>query len=152
MPQTGDTAPDFEAPIQGGGTVRLSDYAGQHLALFFYPRDNTPGCTTQACNLRDHLADLQAAGVAVVGVSPDGVASHEKFAARFNLPFPLLADPDKVIINAYGVWGEKNMYGRKTFGLKRTTFLIGPDGTIEKVFKRPKVMRHAEEILAVLSG
>ncbi len=152
MLQPGDKAPGFEAQTQGGESVRLSDYSGQHLALYFYPKDNTPGCTKQACNLRDHMVDLQTAGVAVIGISPDSVASHDEFVAEFDLPFPLVADPDKEIINVYGVWGEKNMYGRKLFGLKRTTFLVDPDGNIMKVFKRPKVKEHAEEILAALSG
>ena len=152
MPQPGDPAPDFEAPDQTGATVRLADFAGRPLALYFYPKDDTPGCTTQACNLRDHTAALDDTGVAVVGVSPDTVASHEAFAGAHDLPFPLLADPGRTILNAYGVWGEKSLYGRTSVGTKRTTFLIGPDGVVRHVFKRPKTGRHAEEILAKLAA
>src|SRR5690606_6053585 len=126
MPQPGDPAPDFEGPTQGGGTFRLADHRGRPVALYFYPEDDTGGCTKQACNLRDHYADLRKAGVVVVGVSPDDVASHDRFAEKYDLPFPLVADPDHAIIEAYGVWGEKNLYGKKSMGLKRTTFLIGP--------------------------
>ena len=150
MPQPGDRAPDFEGATASGDTIRLSDYAGQTVALYFYPKDDTPGCTKQACNLRDHEAQLQAAGVAVVGVSPDDAASHERFAEKYSLGFPLVADPDHAIAERYGAWGEKNFYGKKLVGLKRTTFLIGPDGRVAHVFKRPKTAAHAEEILARL--
>ena len=150
MPAAGDRAPSFEGVDQTGQTVRLADFAGRTLALYFYPKDDTPGCTKQACNLRDHTAALRDAGVAVVGVSADDVDSHEAFAEKYDLPFPLLADPDHDILEAYGVWGEKSLYGKKSIGIKRTTFLIGPDGTILHVFKRPKTDRHAEEILAKL--
>ncbi len=147
MPAAGDRAPDFSAPDQTGRTVRLADFAGQTVALYIYPKDETPGCTKQACNLRDHTASLDAAGVAVVGVSPDPVESHEQFAAAHDLPFPLLADPEREILEAYGAWGEKTLYGRTSVGVKRTTFLIGPDGVVLHVFKRPKTDRHAQEIL-----
>lgn len=150
MPAPGDLAPAFEGIDQTGATVRLSDFAGKPLALYFYPKDDTPGCTKQACNLRDHTGDLTEAGVAVVGVSADPVESHERFAAKYDLPFPLLADPEHEILEAYGAWGEKNLYGRKSMGTKRTTFLIGADGRVIHVFKRPKTDRHAEEILAKL--
>ena len=152
MPQRGDAAPDFAGTDQTGATVRLADFAGRPLALYFYPKDDTPGCTKQACNLRDHTGELEAAGVAVVGVSADDAASHEAFAAKYDLPFPLLADPDHTILDAYGTWGEKNLYGRTSVGIKRTTFLIGADGTVLHVFKRPKTDRHAEEILAKLDA
>ncbi len=152
MPSAGDPAPDFATTDQTGAAVRLADFAGRPLALYFYPKDDTPGCTKQACNLRDHTQDLTDAGVAVVGVSPDDSASHQRFAGKYSLPFPLLADPDKEILTAYGAWGEKNLYGRKSMGVKRTTFLIGPDGTILHVFKRPKTDRHAQEILDKLSA
>ena len=150
MPAPGDLAPAFEGIDQTGATVRLADFAGKPLALYFYPKDDTPGCTKQACNLRDHTGDLTEAGVAVVGVSADPVESHERFAAKYDLPFPLLADPEHEILEAYGAWGEKNLYGRKSMGTKRTTFLIGADGRVIHVFKRPKTDRHAEEILAKL--
>ena len=150
MPAPGDLAPAFEGIDQSGATVRLADFAGKPLALYFYPKDDTPGCTKQACNLRDHTGDLTEAGVAVVGVSADPVESHERFAAKYDLPFPLLADPEREILEAYGAWGEKNLYGRKSMGTKRTTFLIGADGRVIHVFKRPKTDRHAEEILAKL--
>ena len=151
MPAAGDPAPDFAAPDQAGRTVRLADFAGRTLALYVYPRDETPGCTAQACNLRDHHRALLDAGVAVVGVSPDSVGSHEQFAAAHDLPFPLLADPGREILTAYGAWGEKTLYGRKSVGVKRTTFLIGPDGRVAHVFKRPKTGDHAGEILSKLA-
>ena len=152
MPAPGDPAPPFEGTDQTGATVRLADFAGRPLALYFYPKDDTPGCTKQACNLRDHTGALEAAGVAVVGVSADDAESHARFAGKYDLPFPLLADPDHEILEAYGAWGEKNLYGKKTVGIKRTTFLIGPDGTVLHVFKRPKTAAHAEEILARLDA
>ncbi|MDE2955889.1 MAG: thioredoxin-dependent thiol peroxidase [Bacteroidota bacterium] len=147
MIQEGDRAPDFEGRNQDGEIIRLSDFAGQKLALYFYPKDNTPGCTKQACNLRDNVDELAQAGFAVVGVSPDSVESHERFAAKCALPFPLIADPEKIICNIYGVWGEKKMYGRTYFGIKRTTFVIDGAGRIEKVFRKPKTASHAEQIL-----
>ena len=148
MPAPGDPAPPFEARDQSGATVRLADFAGRPLALYVYPADDTPGCTKQACNLRDNLDALREAGIAVVGVSKDDQASHERFADKYDLPFPLLADPDREILEAYGVWGERSLYGRTVVGTKRTTFLIGPDGRVAHVFKRPKTDRHAEEIVA----
>lgn len=154
MPAAGERAPDFEGPTQTGNTFHLADALAQDglraLALYFYPKDDTPGCTKQACNLRDHDARLAEAGVAVAGVSGDPVTSHEAFAEKFSLPFPLVADPERDIQNAYGVYGEKSFYGKKIIGVKRTTFLIAPDGTILHVFKRPKTAEHAEEILAKL--
>ena len=152
MPSPGDAAPAFSGTDQTGATVSLADFAGQPLALYFYPKDDTPGCTKQACNLRDHTSDLTEAGVAVVGVSPDDAASHQRFAGKYDLAFPLLADPDRGILAAYGAWGEKNLYGKKSMGVKRTTFLIGADGRVMHVFKRPKTDRHAEEILAKLES
>ncbi len=148
MPEVGEKAPLFEGQTQGGGTVRLADYQSQKVALYFYPKDDTPGCTKQACNLRDNYQTLLDAGIAVLGVSPDDVASHEKFAGKYDLPFPLIADPEHAILEAYGAWGEKNMYGRKFMGVKRTTFLIGEDGVIRHVFKRPNVKGHTAEIMA----
>ena len=150
MPAPGDPAPAFQGTDQSGVPVRLADFAGRPLALYFYPKDDTPGCTKQACNLRDHTDALTEAGVAVVGVSADDTASHQRFADKYDLPFPLLADPDHEILEAYGAWGEKNLYGKTSMGIKRTTFLIGPDGRVVHVFKRPKTDRHAQEILAKL--
>lgn len=148
MPAPGDPAPDFEGVTQTGETVRLSDFRGRPVAVYFYPKDDTPGCTAQACNLRDRTQALDAAGIAVVGVSPDDADSHERFAGRYGLPFPLVADPDRSISEAYGVWGEKSFYGKRLLGLNRTTFLVGPDGRVVHVFTRPRTARHAEEILA----
>ena len=150
MPQPGAPAPDFEGTTQTGETLRLSDFRGRPVALYFYPADDTPGCTKQACNLRDHYGALREAGVAVVGVSPDDEGSHERFAEKYSLPFPLVADPEKEIAGRYGVWGEKSLYGVLRMGLKRTTFLIGEDGRILHVFKRPDTSGHAEEILEKL--
>lgn len=150
MPAVGDAAPAFSAPTADGETVSLGDYEGRWVLLYFYPKDDTPGCTKQACNLRDYFGPLQDAGVVVLGVSRDDLNSHERFAEKYDLPFPLLADPDKVMHESYGVWGQKNLYGRLSMGTKRTSFLIGPDGTVRHVFKRPKTDRHAEEVLAKL--
>jgi peroxiredoxin Q/BCP len=152
MPEVGDAAPKFSGTTQDGDRVSLSDYRGRKLALYFYPKDDTPGCTKQACNLRDGYRDLLDAGVAVVGVSIDSQASHEKFADKYELPFPLIADVDKKVVSAYGVYGEKNLYGRKFMGTNRTTFLIDEDGKIVHVFKRPKVKEHTVEILARFSA
>jgi peroxiredoxin Q/BCP len=147
LPEAGDPAPPFEGRTQSGETVRLSDYAGRKVALYFYPKDDTPGCTIQACNLRDNYKALLDAGVAVIGVSGDDVDSHARFADKYDLPFPLLADPDHDVLDAYGVWRMRNLYGRKFMGLKRTTFLIDEDGVVKHVFKKPKVDHHTDEIL-----
>lgn len=147
MPAAGQAAPSFAGQTQTGETIRLADYQGQKVALYFYPKDDTPGCTKQACNLRDHDARLREAGIAVIGVSPDEVDSHAAFAEKYRLPFPLVADPEREILNAYGVWGERNLYGNKFMGVKRTTFLIDEAGQIVHVFKRPKVADHTAEIL-----
>ena len=148
MPEVGQPAPLFEGTTQDGETLRLKDYRRRRVALYFYPKDDTPGCTKQACNLRDGYRELLDAGIAVIGVSADDVASHDAFAEKYELPFPLVADPDHEILEKYGVWGERNLYGRKFMGVKRTTFLIDEDGTIRHVFKRPKVSEHTAEILA----
>lgn len=147
----GTEAPDFTATTFDGATVSLADYRGRMVALYFYPKDDTPGCTKQACNLRDNLSSLADHGIDVIGVSPDSDESHEKFSAKHELPFPLIADPDHAIINAYGVWGEKKNYGKTYMGLQRATFLIDVDGLIRHVFKRPKTNAHAEEILSKLN-
>ncbi len=147
MPAPGQPAPDFEGRTQTGETFRLSDLRGRKVALYFYPKDDTPGCTKQACNLRDQHRELLDAGIAVVGISGDDVASHEAFAAKYDLPFPLVADTDHAIMEAYGVWGSRSLYGRMILGTKRTTFLIDEDGIVRHVFKRPKVDEHSREIL-----
>lgn len=147
MPDKGQQAPDFQGQTQSGEQIKLDDYRGQKVALYFYPKDDTPGCTKQACNLRDEYSRLQEAGVAVIGVSADDVESHQAFAEKYSLPFPLIADTEREILEAYGVWGERNLYGRKFMGIKRTTFLIDEDGMIVHVFKRPKVTEHGQEVL-----
>jgi peroxiredoxin Q/BCP len=150
--QAGDRAPDFTGLDTDGNRVSLADFKGRTLVLYFYPQDNTPSCTSQACNLRDNLSALSARGIAVVGVSPDDAASHRKFTDKYGLNFPLIADTDHTLIQAYGVWGEKQMYGRKYMGLLRTTFVIGGDGIIRHVFHKPKVKEHAGEVLDCLKA
>lgn len=145
--QAGEKAPAFTAKDQNGNKVSLSDYKGRKVVLFFYPEDDTPVCTVQACNLRDNYTTLQKQGYEVIGVSPNDEASHKKFQEKFSLPYTLLADPKHAIIEKYGVWGEKNMYGRKYLGLLRTTFLIDEKGVIERVILRPRTKIHTEEIL-----
>ena len=146
----GDKAPDFTGKDQDGKKVSLKDFKGKKVVLYFYPKDDTPGCTTQACNLRDNFSVLKEAGIEVIGVSPDSAESHQKFKEKHDLPFILLEDPEKEIINKYEVWGEKVNYGRKYMGLFRTTFLIDEKGIILKVFKKPKTKIHSEEILKAL--
>ena len=146
----GMKAPAFSGIDQQGKKVSLGDYKGKKLALYFYPQDDTPTCTIQACNLRDNFALLRRHGVEVLGVSPDDTESHEKFRKKFDLPFPLLADPQHQILTKYGVWGEKQMFGTKYMGVHRTTFLIDEKGIISRVFLRPKNKAHAEEIVASL--
>lgn len=145
--KTGDPAPDFEAKNQNGDEVRLRDYHGKKVVLYFYPEDDTPGCTKEACNLRDNYLDLQHKGYEVLGVSVDDVDSHNKFAQKYTLPFNLVADPDKKIVNDYGVYGEKNLYGKKSMGIRRTTFLIDEEGKIRKIFKKVKTDEHTAQIL-----
>ncbi len=146
--EAGTPAPDFTVHTSDGQAVSLSALKGQKVVLYFYPKDDTPGCTKQACNLRDNLSDLAAQGITVIGVSPDDDVSHGAFAAKYNLTFPLVADPERTIIEAYGVWGEKQNYGKTYMGLQRTTFLIDEGGTIQHVFKRPKTADHTNEILS----
>ncbi|NTS40815.1 thioredoxin-dependent thiol peroxidase [Flavisolibacter sp. BT320] len=145
--QEGQKAPAFSAKDQDGKTISLADLIGKKVVLYFYPEDDTPTCTVQACNLRDNYALLKQHGFTVLGVSPDDEAKHQKFREKFSLPFSLLADPQQKIIEKYGVWGEKNMYGRKYMGLHRTTFVIDEEGVIKKIFLRPKNKAHAEEIV-----
>jgi peroxiredoxin Q/BCP len=150
MPVEGQKAPAFRGKDQDGKTWSLKDFAGRKLVLYFYPQDSTPTCTEQACNLRDHHAMLLEAGYAVIGVSPDEADSHKKFIGKHRLPFPLLSDPQRKIIEAYGVWGQKQMFGNKYMGLLRTTFVIDEKGRIEQVIRRPKVKLHAQEILGAI--
>lgn len=146
--EVGQDAPLFTGVDQKGNKVSLEDYKGKKVVLYFYPEDDTPGCTAQACNLRDNYGLLKQNGFEILGVSPDDVESHQKFEDKYDLPFTLIADPQHEIINKYGVWGEKNLYGNKFMGLLRTTFVIDEEGKIRKIFKRPKTQSHAEEILA----
>ena len=152
MIQPGEQAPDFELPDQDGNPVRLSDLRGSTVVLYFYPKADTPGCTTQACGVRDHLPDYTKAGVTVLGVSPDPVKRVKKFHDGQGLNFTLLADEDHAVCEAYGVWVEKSMYGRKYMGNERTTFVIGPDGTIREVFRSVKPAQHDDLVLGALAG
>ena len=148
MLKEGDKAPDFTAKDQNGAEVKLSDLKGQRVVLYFYPKDDTPGCTKEACSFRDAGDVYRKKGIRVLGVSTDDEKSHQKFISKFSLPFDLLADTDKQIVNAYGVWGEKSMYGKKYMGTNRKTFLIDADGKIAKVFDKVDVAAHADEVLA----
>lgn len=147
----GANAPVFTLPTADGSLVSLTDFAGKKVVLYFYPKDDTSGCTTQACEFRDSWGAVQAAGAVVLGVSPDGVASHQKFRDKYDLPFPLLADEDHAVAERYGVWGEKSMYGRKYLGILRTTFLIDQNGRIAHVFEKVTPKGHAAEVLAALA-
>lgn len=147
LPEPGQPAPDFTAPDQDGNPISLLDYRGRKVALYFYPKDDTPGCTAQACNLRDHQEELNAHNIQVIGVSIDGEAAHKKFALKYDLPFPLLVDAEKKIVAAYGVWQEKKNYGKTYMGTVRTTFLIDEQGLIERVIKRPDTKEHAAQLL-----
>ena len=146
----GDLAPGFTAATNGGGKVSLSDFKGKHVILYFYPRDNTPGCTKEACAFRDDYGAFAGKGAVVLGVSADSAESHDKFAGKYRLPFTLVSDGDKKIAQAYGAWGEKTFLGRKYQGMHRVTFLIGPDGRIKKVWPAVKPAEHAREVLAAL--
>jgi peroxiredoxin Q/BCP len=146
----GDAAPEFSANTNGGGKISLADFKGKNVILYFYPKDDTPGCTKEACAFRDHFAEFKQRGAVVLGVSTDPVKSHDKFVEKFKLPFTLLADEDKQIVEAYGVWGEKSFMGRKYPGTHRVTFLIGPDGRIKNIWPQVKSDEHATEVLAAL--
>ena len=143
----GDKAPLFTGTDQDGKSISLSDFRGRKVILYFYPKDNTPGCTAEAGSLRDGRAELQRMGFEVIGVSPDSVKSHQGFIAKHGLNFPLIADADKSIAAAYGVWGEKKFMGRTYMGILRTTFVIGPDGTIEKIFDKVNTKDHFKQIV-----
>ncbi len=146
----GQRAPLFEGTAQDGKTVSLADFTGKKVVLYFYPKDDTPGCTAEACNLRDNYTELIKRGFSVIGISPDDEKSHAKFAQKYDLPFPLIADPQKRIMDSYGVWGEKNMYGKKVMGVMRTTFLIDEKGVVEKVISKVDTKNHTEQIFKKL--
>jgi len=148
--QVGDPAPAFTVATNGGGRISLADFEGKHVVLYFYPRDDTPGCTKEACAFRDRFAEFESKGAVVLGVSADPADAHDKFVAKFKLPFTLLADEDKQIVEAYGVWGQKSFLGRKYLGTHRVTFLIGPDGRIQHIWPTVKPKEHAKEVLAAL--
>ncbi len=152
MVAEGEPAPDFTLEDQDGRPLSLSTLRGEPVVLYFYPKDDTPGCTKQACAFRDARDDYAKAGARVIGISPDSVASHRKFVEKFGLPFTLLADPERKVCELYGVWQEKNMYGRKSMGVVRTTFVIDASGKVRRVFPRVKVDGHAGKVLEALAG
>jgi thioredoxin-dependent peroxiredoxin len=148
--EEGKAAPDFELTSDAGETVRLSELRGRPVVLYFYPKDDTPGCTTQACGIRDSFAEFEQAGAVVLGVSPDSEGSHVKFRKKYGLPFPLLADTNHTVAEQYGVWGEKSYLGKTYLGVSRSTFVIDADGTVKKVFHNVKPATHADDVLAAL--
>jgi peroxiredoxin Q/BCP len=152
MLKEGQKAPDFTLASSEGVEVSLKDLRGKRVVLYFYPKDDTPGCTREACSFRDSQAQIRKTGAVVLGVSPDAVASHDKFRAKYRLNFPLLADPDKALAKKFGAWGEKLMYGKKVTGLIRSTFLIDGEGVIRKVFPKVRVDGHAEKVLEALKA
>jgi peroxiredoxin Q/BCP len=152
MIEEGRKAPDFKLPSTDGKAIRLRDLRGQNVVLFFYPKDSTPGCTREVCGFQENLARIKRTGTVLLGVSPDGLASHEKFRGDFKLRFALLADEDKKVATKYGAWGEKVLYGKKVVGMIRSTFVIDAQGTVRKVFPRVRVDGHAEKVLEVLEA
>jgi peroxiredoxin Q/BCP len=148
----GNKAPAFNLEANTGSKVKLSDYAGKTVVLYFYPRDNTPGCTVEANDFQAALPKLRKLGAEVLGVSKDSIASHEKFAGKFGLKFPLLSDPDGAMLEKYGAWGEKNMYGKKMMGILRTTVVIGPDGRVRKIFPKVKVKGHVDDVVETVKA
>ncbi len=152
MLKEGDVAPDFTLPDENGEPVRLSDFRGKRVILYFYPKDNTSGCTREACDFRDHFPDFRAADAVVLGVSKDGQKSHQNFKRKYDLPFKLLSDESTEVMQKYGVWQEKSMYGRKYMGTVRSTFLIDENGTIQRIWPKVKVAGHAEEVLKALQA
>ncbi len=147
MLDVGDVAPDFTLPTDGGGEMTLSSMRGKKVVLYFYPKDDTSGCTKEACDFREKISEFEKAGAVVLGMSPDGVKKHDKFKAKYDLPFSLIADEEKTALQAYGVWVEKSMYGRKYMGVERTTFLIDADGSIQSVWRKVKVPGHVDAVL-----
>jgi peroxiredoxin Q/BCP len=152
MPPIGSKAPDFALPDQEGTVRSLAEYAGRYTLVYFYPKDDTPGCTKEACSIRDALPDFKGLDAVVLGVSPDSVASHRKFAEKYGLPFNLLSDEEREAVNAYGVWGKKKFMGREYEGVLRTSFLIAPDGTIARIYESVKPETHAADVLADLAA
>ncbi|MFW6338555.1 MAG: thioredoxin-dependent thiol peroxidase [Alkalispirochaetaceae bacterium] len=150
MLKVGDRAPDFALLNQDGETVRLSDYAGKRVIVYFYPKDDTPGCTKEACSIRDSFPAITEKDAVVFGISADSVESHKRFKDKYELPFTLLSDPERTAIKAYGAWGTKKMYGKEYEGVMRCTYVIGADGTVEKAFEKVKSAQHGEELLGVL--
>jgi peroxiredoxin Q/BCP len=150
MLKEGDQAPDIQVSTDTGEPFRLSDMKGKRVVLYFYPKADTPGCTKESCEFRDHINGFAKKGTAVVGISPDKPGAQAKFKEKYDLPFTLLADENKSAAEAYGVWKEKNMYGKKVMGIERTTFVIGPDGKIEKIYGKVKAEGHAEAVLSAL--
>jgi peroxiredoxin Q/BCP len=148
----GEPAPDFTATTDAGERVSLSDFRGKPVVLYFYPKDDTPGCTTQACGIRDAYAEFERLGAVVLGVSPDTEASHVKFREKYGLPFTLIADPEHEIAERYGMWGEKKYMGKTYWGVSRSTFVVAPDGTVVKVFHKVKPDTHADDVLAALAS
>ncbi len=146
-PKVGDVAPEFRLQSSDGQTVSLRDYRGKNVVLYFYPKDDTPGCTAEACAFRDRNGELTDAGAIVLGVSTDSLESHEQFKDKYSLNFPLLSDPTADISKMYGVWKEKNLYGRRSWGVARTTYLIGPDGRVRKVYKKVDTKTHGDDVL-----
>jgi peroxiredoxin Q/BCP len=151
MVEEGKPAPDFELTSDSGETVSLASLRGKPVVLYFYPKDDTPGCTAQACGIRDAWGEFQRAGAVVLGVSPDDAASHAKFKEKYSLQFPLLADPDHAVAEEYGVWGEKHLYGKTYMGVVRSTFVIDADGNVTKVMRKVKPDTHADDVLAALA-
>jgi peroxiredoxin Q/BCP len=149
-PKIGDVAPNFRLPSTRGKEVSLTDYKGKDVVLYFYPKDDTPGCTKEACSFRDTESELAKSGAVVLGVSTDSIESHNKFADKYHLNFPLLSDATADVSKMYGVWKEKNMYGRRYWGVARTTFLIGPDGRIKKIYKKVDTEKHGTDVLGDL--
>ena len=150
IPKEGEKAPDFTAKDQNGNIVSLSDFKGKNVILYFYPQDNTPTCTNEACNFRDNYQSLLSKGFSVIGVSPDTEKSHKKFETKFNLPFPLIADPDRKIVEQYGIWAEKTTFGRTYMGVLRTTFVIDPKGKILKVIDKVESKNASQQVLDLL--
>ena len=151
-PQPGEPAPDFSLTADDGSTVSRESQLGKRYVLYFYPKDDTPGCTAQACSLRDNFGRVTSAGIEVFGVSPDSVGRHVKFRAKYDLPYPLLSDPGHAVADAYGVWVEKKLAGRTYMGVERSSFIIGPDGRIEHVLERVKPMEHVDLVLGALAA